>query len=81
MAGNALNHLNMKKWKDQIIQLVFSYTDQNLYEKEVFHQSWLLLYRLGFKDALIKYIDRYQNYLDGEFDEDDLQNIENMSER
>lgn len=81
MAVIALNHLNMKKWKDKIIQLVFFITDKELPDKEIFHYSWILLYKLGFKEALIKYIDRYNNYLDGEFDEDDLQNIANMSER
>lgn len=81
MAGSALNHLNMKKWKDKIIQLVFFYTDKNLNDKVVFHYSWLLLYRLGFKSALIKYIDRYKKYMEGEFDEDDLRDIANMTER
>lgn len=81
MAAIALNHLNMKKWKDKIIQLVFFYTDKNLNDKDVFHYSWHLLYRLGFKNALIEYIDKYKGYMEGEFDEDDLQNITNMTER
>lgn len=80
-AGVALNRLNMKKWKDKIIQLVFFYTNNNLNDKEIFHYSWLLLYRLRFKHALEKYIDIYEEYMIGEFDEKDFIDITNMEER
>lgn len=80
-AGEALNHLDMKKWKNKIIQLVFSFTDNNLNDKEIFHYSWLLLYKLRFKCALEKYISIYREYMMGEFDEIDLYDIMNMSER
>ncbi len=80
-AGVALNHLNMKKWKDKIIQLVFFYTNNNLNDKEIFHYSWLLLYRLRFKHALEKYINIYEEYMIGEFDGKDLIDIANMEER
>ncbi|MCI8324713.1 MAG: hypothetical protein HFI54_13915 [Lachnospiraceae bacterium] len=80
-AGVALNHLNMKKWKDKIIQLVFFYTNNNLNNKEIFHYSWLLLYKLRFKYALEKYIDIYEEYMIGEFDDEDLLDIKNMEER
>lgn len=80
-AGVALNHLNMKKWKDKIIQLVFFYTNNNLNNKDIFHYSWLLLYKLGFKYALEKYIDIYEEYMIGEFDDKDLLDIKNMEER
>lgn len=80
-AAIALNHLNMKKWKNKIIQLVIFYTEKNLYDKTVFHYSWLLLYRLGFKDALISYIEKYKEYMEGELDEEDWQDIRNMVER
>lgn len=80
-AGVALNHLNMKKWKDKIIQLVFFYTNNNLNNKDIFHYSWLLLYKLGFKYALEKYIDIYGEYMIGEFDDKDLLDIKNMEER
>ena len=80
-AGVALNHLNMKKWKDKIIQLVFFYTNNNLNNKEIFHYSWLLLYKLRFKYALEKYIDIYEEYMIGEFDDEDLLDIKNMAER
>lgn len=80
-AGTALNHLNMKKWKDKIIQLVFFYTDNNLNDYDIFHYSWLLLYKLRFKQALEKYIDIYKDYMVGEFDEEDLRDIANLKER
>ncbi len=80
-AGIALNHLNMKKWKNKIIQLVIFYTEKNLEDETVFHYSWLLLYKLGFKQALINYIERYEKYMEGELDEDDLLDIKNMVER
>ena len=80
-AAIALNHLNMKKWKNKIIQLVFFYTEKNLYDKTVFHYSWHLLYRLGFKDALISYTEKYKEYMEEELDEEDWQDIRNMVER
>lgn len=80
-AGLALNHLNMKKWKDRIIQLIFFYTDNNLNDEDIFHYSWLLLYKLRFKYALEKYIKMYKDYMVGELDEEDLQDIMNLMER
>ena len=64
-----------------IMQLVFFYTNNNLNDKEIFHYSWLLLYRLRFKHALEKYIDIYEEYMIGEFDEKDFIDITNMEER
>ena len=69
-AVGALNHLNMKKWKNKIIQLVIFYTENNLKDKAVFHYSWHLLYRLGFKQALIDYVEKYEEYMEGELDEE-----------
>lgn len=80
-AGDALNHLNMKKWKNKIIQLVIFYTEKNLYDKIVFHYSWHLLYRLGFRQALIDYVEKYREYMEGELDEEDWKDIRNMTER
>lgn len=80
-AGIALNHLNKKKWKNKIIELINFYTDRNRNDNAVFHHSWLLLYKLGFKHALKEYIDKYKKYMDGELDDDDLTDIENMAER
>ena len=81
LARIALNYLNMKKWKNKIIQLVILYTEKNLDDKAVFHYSWLLLHNLRFKQALLDYIEKYKTYMEGELDEDDLKDIENMIER
>ncbi|MBD5473300.1 MAG: hypothetical protein HDR20_10565 [Lachnospiraceae bacterium] len=80
-AVGALNHLSMKKWKNKIIQLVIFYTENNLKDKAVFHYSWHLLYRLGFKQALIDYVEKYEEYMEGELDEEDWKDIRNMTER
>ncbi|MEO3943819.1 hypothetical protein [Gorillibacterium sp. CAU 1737] len=80
-AGIALNHVSKKKWKDKIIKLIFFYTDRNSDDPVVFHQSWLLLYRLGFKQALLEYMETYKNDMNGELDDADLRDIENMVER
>lgn len=80
-AGVALNHLSKKKWKNKIIELISFYTDCNRDDHAVFHQSWLLLYKLGFKQALKEYIEKYKKDMDGELDDDDLSDIEKMVER
>lgn len=80
-SGIALNHLSKKKWKNKIIELINFYTDNNRDDKAVFHQSWLLLYKLGFKQALKEYIENYKEHMDGELDDDDLSDIEKMVER
>lgn len=80
-AGIALNHVSKKKWKNKIIELIIFYTDLNKEDHAVFHHSWLLLYKLGFKQALKEYIETYKKYMDEELDDDDRLNIENMVER
>lgn len=80
-AGIALNHVDMKKCKNKIIELINFYTEKNLDDNAVFHQAWLLMYKLGFKRALIDYIRKYKKYMEGEFDETDLSDIKNMLER
>lgn len=80
-AGIALNHLDKKKWKSKIIDLIIQYTEKNKKDEAVFHFAWLLLYRLGYKQALKNYIQRYEEYMIGEFDEEDWSDIENMIER
>ncbi len=80
-AGVALNHLNMKKWKKKITELIIFYTECNRNDSSVFHYSWLLLYKLGFKNALKEYIEKYKEYMVGELDENDLLEIDNMVER
>lgn len=80
-AGVALNHLSKKKWKNKMIELINFYTDCNRDDSLVFHHSWLLLYKLGFKQALKEYIEKNKKYMDGELDNDDLLDIENMVER
>lgn len=80
-ASKALNHVNMKKWKKEIIQLIFMYTDNNLSDSFVFHQAWHLMYNLGFKEALLNYIEKYEEYMEGELDEEDIRDIKDLYER
>ncbi len=81
LAATALNHLNMRMWKNKIIELVNFYTEKNLDDEDVFHNSWLLLYKLRFKQALINYIEKYKRYMEGELDEEDIIDIKRMAER
>lgn len=79
-AGVALNHLNIKKWKNHIVKYIFIYTEKNMDDYAVFHQAWHLMYKLGLKQALLNYIHKYQKYMEDELDEEDLQDINNMYE-
>ena len=79
-AGIALNHLSKEKWKSRIIELITYYTERNREDKAVFHYSWLLLYKLGFKHALKEYIKKYKDYMVGELDEEDLSEIDHIEE-
>lgn len=73
-------HQDDKKWKDKVIERIYFYTDNNTHDEAVFHFAWLLLYGLGFKHALKEYIEKYKEYMEGEFDDEDLLDIENMEE-
>lgn len=73
-------HRNDKKWKEKVIELIYFYTDKNKHDEAVFHFAWLLLYELRFKHALKEYIEKYKEYMEGEFDDEILSDIENMED-
>lgn len=80
LGGLNRKHRNDKKWKEKVIELIYFYTDNHTHDEAVFHFAWLLLYELRFKHALKEYIEKYKEYMEGEFDDEDLLDIENMED-
>ena len=57
------------------------YSENERYIDEIIvRNAVLLLWDLGYKNALQSLIKKYQNICDDYFDEDDYQKIENMTE-
>jgi len=76
----ALRQIDWKGRKDGIIEQIFELTETNKDDNAVFGFSWHLLYDLRYKNALLRYIDRFKDYMSGELSDEDLIDIENLQE-
>jgi|GEM_PF-2490996 len=79
-AMNAIGHLNIKKWRNEIIKYIYKYTEKYKKDPFVFRYAWRLLYNLNLKKELLNYIDMYKEQLRYEITGDDKADIERLTE-
>lgn len=79
-AMEALQHVNIKKCRHDIVKYVYKNTEKHKEDQFVFHYSWRLLYNLSLKKELIEYINKYSINLIDELSGEDREDIERMTD-